>query len=111
MAVVRRSGTLQHRTATKRRSERVLSAGRRAYDARRRRSELRLEDRFFKEVVQQDVCSLCGRSGPCDADHIVPLKAGGENAWTNFGGVCHPCNASKGEKPLLIALLDGRKHT
>lgn len=112
MAVVRSVGGKQRKSAVRKRVTKGYSKGRVAYDRRRRKKPLDPLSRQFKDVVQRDPCSICGRpyngSELHDADHIVSLKSGGENSWTNLGGVCHPCNASKGEKPLLEALLARR---
>lgn len=98
----------RHTSPTKLRTVRGYSAGRQAYDRRRRRSPLDRLGRQFKEIVQCDPCALCGRGGPVDADHIVPLEQGGLNRWDNLGGVCHACNASKGNRKLLLVMLDGQ---
>lgn len=86
---------------------RGYSAGRKAYDRRRRRVPLDAEGRMFKALVQRDPCAFCGKRPPVDADHVVPLSDHGENAWTNLGGVCVSCNRSKGNRPLWEYLLNG----
>jgi len=30
-----------------------------------------------------------------DADHIVPIRAGGRNVWSNYQATCKPCHARK----------------
>jgi len=108
--VIVREGGAQHRyKQTRARKLKGYSAGRRAYDRRRRATPLDALGRQFKVIVQNDPCALCGKPAPVDADHIDPLKHGGENRWENLGGVCHACNASKGNRKLLMVLHEQKR--
>ena len=101
---------MQHRPTSRRFDARGYSAGRQAYDRRRRRQPLDAEGRLWRALVQRDPCSYCLAPPLSDADHIVPLSSaeGGVNlnVWDNLGGVCPRCNRSKGNKPMLIFMLD-----
>lgn len=87
---------------------RGYSAGRTAYDARRRRHPLDAHGQLFKDVVQRDPCAYCGAPPGPDmaADHIVSLRDGGDNVWENLTAACRPCNASKRDRKLLGWMLD-----
>jgi 5-methylcytosine-specific restriction endonuclease McrA len=101
-----RAAGVTRRVATKRRRTRGYAESRRAYDSRRRGAPLNHLGRQFKAIVQCDPCPFCdGSHAQIAADHIVPLDAGGENAWTNLAGVCRRCNASKKNEPLLRWML------
>lgn len=102
-----RSGAVQRRRADSRRILRGYSAGRRAYDARRRQGrQLDVVDREFKAIVRGDPCNFCGARGADTAhEHIEPLSDGGVNIWTNMGSACRACNTSKGARSLLEFLL------
>jgi 5-methylcytosine-specific restriction endonuclease McrA len=51
-----------------------------------------------------DKCARCGttvsgtKSGRMTIDHIVALTNGGSNGISNIQFLCHPCNASKGNR-------------
>jgi len=51
-------------------------------------------------VMERDSyeCSYCGSDKQLEADHIVPLRRGGSNAFVNLATACRPCNLSKGSK-------------
>ena len=87
---------------------RGYSEGRRAYDARRRKRARTPEFREAEQIVRGDLCGCC-LAHPADAqiaaDHIVPLNQGGEDSPSNLAGLCRPCNAAKGSRPLLHHLL------
>lgn len=91
------------------RLNRGYSESRQGYDKRRRRFPLDELGKLYKQIVQSDPCSGCGRVGSdTAADHIVPLGSGGMNVWENLTGLCRPCNASKKNKPLLLWLAERR---
>jgi hypothetical protein len=37
-------------------------------------------------------CFCCGRTGPLDRAHIVPLGKGGDNSMANLHMLCRPCH-------------------
>lgn len=44
-------------------------------------------------------CVYCGaRGGRLEADHIIPVRSGGETNMENLATACLPCNRSKGSK-------------
>ena len=108
--MIARAGTRTQRVVpTRRRVVAGYSAGRTAYDRRRRKFSLDPMTRSFRKVVQCDPCSNPGCSGEntqIAADHIVPASDGGDNIWSNYGSLCRSCNARKGNHSLLIFLLD-----
>ncbi len=110
MSTLVRSAGVSRRIQTKRKFNRGYAKSRMDYDRRRRSAPLDGLGRTFKAIVQCDPCAFC--SAPAtDADHVDPLELGGANVWENLGGVCHSCNASKRNDPLLLAMLrmrDGR---
>lgn len=59
--------------------------------------------RAYVRVLHGDPCSYCGGFGG-EIDHIVPLSAGGANAWENLTSACRSCNSSKHASPLLLWL-------
>lgn len=58
----------------------------------------------YVEVIVRDPCCYCGHAGGT-VDHIVPVTAGGPNAWDNYTGACLACNGGKRDRPLLTYLL------
>ena len=51
-----------------------------------------------KQVLAEEPwCVYCGAPAT-QADHIVPLAAGGEHVRENMQGTCAPCNQSKGHR-------------
>lgn len=55
-------------------------------------------------LIGADPCSYCG--APTEhVDHIVPVKHGGENHWTNYAPACAKCNHRKHARSLLGFLL------
>lgn len=50
--------------------------------------------------LQKHRCAYCRCSirKSRHIDHIVPLKLGGSNDWTNLQALCPPCNLKKGAK-------------
>lgn len=40
-------------------------------------------------------CASCGRIGPVETDHIVPLHRGGSNDWSNLQSLCKECHKAK----------------
>jgi 5-methylcytosine-specific restriction endonuclease McrA len=63
------------------------------------------------EAMKRDCqyrCRACSRREPdikLEADHIVPLKLGGEHTASNIQPLCRQCNASKGAR-LMMACHD-----
>lgn len=49
-------------------------------------------------VLQRDnyTCVYCGREAT-EADHVMPVIAGGSDEVSNLVAACKPCNASKGK--------------
>ena len=45
-------------------------------------------------------CAICQDKGALTIDHIIPLKAGGRHEARNIQFLCHPCNSSKGARPM-----------
>lgn len=94
--------------ATKRRVLKGYAGHRQRYDARRRRTPLDPEGKAFKKIVQADICAICHKAGPSDADHVQALLDGGQNVWNNLGGLCGPCNRAKKDQLLLLYMLARR---
>lgn len=70
---------------TVRRADNRPSAARRGYDATWRR----IRSAFLK---QNPNCMICGEKAT-EVDHIVPLRNGGTNAWSNLRGMCKSCHS------------------
>lgn len=53
-------------------------------------------------VLERDgyVCTYCGSEKQLEGDHILSLKRGGSNAFSNLVTACRPCNLSKGPKTM-----------
>lgn len=54
-------------------------------------------------VFERDnyTCTYCSSHGVrLEADHIVPVRCGGETTMSNLATACLPCNRSKGAKTL-----------
>lgn len=63
--------------------------------SKRRRFEIFKRDRF--------TCLYCGRKPPevfLEADHIVPISAGGPDTESNMATSCRDCNRGKSDKAL-----------
>jgi len=46
-------------------------------------------------------CVYCGaKDCRLEADHVVPVSAGGPSVLANLATACKPCNRAKGRKPL-----------
>lgn len=54
----------------------------------------RIRKFFFK---RNPMCSHCERPA-VDVDHIVPIRAGGTNEFTNLQSLCRSCHAKKTSK-------------
>lgn len=64
-----------------------LSASKRGYDAKWRKSRAR-----FLSV--HPVCVVCGGEAT-EVDHIIPLSAGGDDDWRNLQPLCKRCHSRK----------------
>ena len=51
------------------------------------------------------LCAYCNQEKPLAMDHVVPLAKGGRHDVDNIVPACRSCNASKGNKPLLIWMV------
>jgi len=47
------------------------------------------------------LCTYCGQRREMELDHVVPLSQCGAHEPENVVPVCHPCNASKGNRPVF----------
>lgn len=56
-------------------------------------------------VESLGLCVYCNERRVLTMDHIYPLNRGGEHDIANIAAACQPCNASKGDKTLLIWLI------
>ena len=70
------------------------------------RKSLSKKTRF--EVFKRDgfICQYCGNSPPTvilEVDHIIPVKAGGNDAIDNLLTSCFDCNRGKGANTLEIS--------
>jgi 5-methylcytosine-specific restriction endonuclease McrA len=86
-----------------------ISANRREYDRRRRRSPRSAETLAYMEVLRHDPCWVCGCNhapgAVQDVDHIVPLDAGGLDTWENMAAACPPDNRGRKSRSLLDTLI------
>ena len=62
----------------------------------------------WREVLLNDPCAYCGTKPSVEIDHIVPHRAGGEDAYTNLVGACRACNRRKRSRSLL-SILSGQE--
>jgi 5-methylcytosine-specific restriction endonuclease McrA len=58
------------------------------------------EDEKLKLFLPQ-ACCYCGSKELLAADHLIPIKRGGENKGENLIWACRTCNSSKGAKDML----------
>lgn len=47
---------------------------------------------------QKGLCNICKEQKKLTKDHIIPLTKGGMNTIDNIQGLCHSCNARKGNR-------------
>jgi hypothetical protein len=71
--------------------------------AKAKRKNLSKRQRF--EVFKRDAftCQYCGRKPPeviLEADHMIPVAAGGKDHESNMVTACKDCNAGKSDKSL-----------
>ena len=64
---------------------------------------------LYEIILLGDPCSYCG--GPAGVgfggpDHIDPFIYGGGGEWENLTAACRSCNSSKGDRPLLLWLIE-----
>lgn len=64
------------------------SAGRRGYGADHRRWRAAI-------LARDPLCKACGVAASTEADHVVPLRAGGGWELENGQGLCRTCHARK----------------
>lgn len=57
------------------------------------------------KIVLNDPCSYCGGKSET-IDHIIPIAKGGTHDVTNLTGACAKCNSAKGDKNLLVFLVE-----
>jgi 5-methylcytosine-specific restriction protein A len=72
----------------------------RAYAARRGTTAQRgygtAWQKLRKLILHRDpVCRLCGSAPASEVDHVLSLRAGGENSEDNLQGLCKPCHSAK----------------
>ena len=77
-----------------------------ALDNHRRRARHRYTPgaEQYIDTLYGDVCGYCGAPATT-IDHITPLAAGGANRWSNLTAACLSCNASKGDRSMLLWML------
>lgn len=46
-------------------------------------------------LSRHPICRGCGEAPSAHADHIIPLKQGGDYSLENGQGLCHPCHNRK----------------
>lgn len=61
---------------------------------------------YYETVVARDPCSYCGSRDKISPDHITAWIRGGQGDWENLTAACRACNSSKGDRTLLLWLLD-----
>lgn len=56
-------------------------------------------------VLERDhyICAYCGREAN-EADHIIPVNAGGKDEMGNLVAACKPCNGRKQDR--IMARMD-----
>jgi 5-methylcytosine-specific restriction endonuclease McrA len=76
------------------------SLTRKATKAARRSTEGRFTTGELKEcfALHGNKCAHCGATDHLTADHIIPLKLGGDNYITNIQPLCKSCNSRKGAR-------------
>ena len=57
-------------------------------------------------VIRSQPCAHCGKDGPSELDHIIPITRGGQHRIGNLQPLCRSCNARKSNK-LVIELKKG----
>lgn len=58
----------------------------------------------YAEILASDPCVYCGEPAG-EVDHLDPIAKGGANDWSNLTAACRTCNARKGHRSVLEALL------
>jgi 5-methylcytosine-specific restriction endonuclease McrA len=91
----RRAAYLREWTRTHRAAVRLLGHVRRAREvaADTRTVTARDWDRLVSRY--HGCCAYCGRGGPMEQEHVIPLSRGGRHAIGNLLPACRPCNTSK----------------
>ena len=46
-------------------------------------------------IIVAQPCTACGKVGPSEVDHIIPIARGGSHTIGNLMPLCRSCNASK----------------
>lgn len=100
-------GALRRRAPAVRRARADVAESRLAYDRRRRMNQRSGETAVYMALIRRDPCAWCGRPSARvqDVDHIVPLLAGGQDAWTNMTASCLACNRGRKAEAMLRTLV------
>lgn len=77
----------------------------RLYDGQRRAAtkggRVTIEQWLAIVAAWKGRCAYCGKKPKIlEQDHVIPLTRNGEHTTANLVPACHPCNASKGNRPL-----------
>lgn len=64
---------------------------------------------YVKNVLHFDPCAYCGARDARSIDHIEPHTSYGSSNWQNLSAACASCNRGKGEKSLLLWLLEDKR--
>ena len=65
-----------------------------------------------RNVLRRDggVCQYCGRRhGMMTTDHVVPRSLNGSDSWENLVCACSDCNARKGNRTPIQAMMTLRR--
>lgn len=72
-----------------------------SYLARRQKANYAISNKSLRMLIfSRDgfKCKSCDSSSSLTIDHIIPVKAGGDNRPSNLQTLCRRCNSSKGAK-------------
>jgi 5-methylcytosine-specific restriction endonuclease McrA len=62
----------------------------------------------YSRILMRDPCWYCGGI-TTTVDHIVSISKGGTNDCTNLAACCDNCSSSKGEKSLLVWMIEQKE--